>query len=577
MNTEELSDLRYKIRHSTAHVMADVVRTMYPNVKLAIGPPTEDGFYYDFLIDAPFSDDDLKKIEKQMKKIIARNLPFEYSEYSREDMLEINKDEPLKIEIIKEIPEGEPITTYKHGDFEDLCAGPHVESTGKIPAFKLLNVAGAYWRGDESRPMLQRIYGTAWESKEALQEHVERIEEARKRDHRTLGKTLDLYSIHEEIGPGLIVWHPKGARVRNLFEDFWRTEHYKRGYDLVYTPNIGRSVLWETSGHLDFYSEDMFAPSVNDDQDYYLKPMNCPFHIMYYRSSLRSYRDLPMRVGELGTVYRHERGGALHGTLRVRGFTQDDAHIFCTPDQIKDEVKGVLDLTFDMLSAFGFTKFSISLSTKPDKSVGSEDQWKVAEDSLKDTLDGMKLSYDTDHGGGAFYGPKIDINIEDAIGRSWQCTTVQFDFNLPERFGISYIAEDGQSHKPYMVHRAIFGSLERFMGMLIEHYGGAFPVWLAPTQVIIIPIADRHHEYSNKIRDYLNENNIRVEIDGSRDRMNAKIRNAQIQKIPYMFIIGDREIESNKISVRLRSGDDLGALGLDDVMTHINNSIDDKI
>ncbi len=577
MNTEELSDLRYKIRHSTAHVMADVVRTMYPNVKLAIGPPTEDGFYYDFLIDAPFSDDDLKKIEKQMKKIIARNLPFEYSEYSREDMLEINKDEPLKIEIIKEIPEGEPITTYKHGDFEDLCAGPHVESTGKIPAFKLLNVAGAYWRGDESRPMLQRIYGTAWESKEALQEHVERIEEARKRDHRTLGKTLDLYSIHEEIGPGLIVWHPKGARVRNLFEYFWRTEHYKRGYDLVYTPNIGRSVLWETSGHLDFYSEDMFAPSVNDDQDYYLKPMNCPFHIMYYRSSLRSYRDLPMRVGELGTVYRHERGGALHGTLRVRGFTQDDAHIFCTPDQIKDEVKGVLDLTFDMLSAFGFTKFSISLSTKPDKSVGSEDQWKVAEDSLKDTLDGMKLSYDTDHGGGAFYGPKIDINIEDAIGRSWQCTTVQFDFNLPERFGISYIAEDGQSHKPYMVHRAIFGSLERFMGMLIEHYGGAFPVWLAPTQVIIIPIADRHHEYSNKIRNYLNENNIRVEIDGSRDRMNAKIRNAQIQKIPYMFIIGDREIESNKIGVRLRSGDDLGALGLDDVMNHINNSIDDKI
>ena len=577
MNTEELSDLRYKIRHSAAHVMADVVRTMYPNVKLAIGPPTEDGFYYDFLIDNPFSDDDLKKIEKQMKKVIARNLPFEYSEYSREDMLEINKDEPLKTELIKEIPEGESITTYKHGDFEDLCAGPHVESTGKIPAFKLLNVAGAYWRGDESRPMLQRIYGTAWESKEALQEHVERIEEARKRDHRALGKTLDLYSIHEEIGPGLIVWHPKGARVRNLFEDFWRTEHYKRGYDLVYTPNIGRSVLWETSGHLDFYSDDMFAPSVNDDQDYYLKPMNCPFHIMYYRSSLRSYRDLPMRVGELGTVYRHERGGALHGTLRVRGFTQDDAHIFCTPDQIKDEVKGVLDLTFDMLSAFGFTKFSINLSTKPDKSVGSEDQWKVAENSLKDTLDDMKLSYDTDHGGGAFYGPKIDINIEDAIGRSWQCTTVQFDFNLPERFGITYIGEDGQSHKPYMVHRAIFGSLERFMGMLIEHYGGAFPVWLAPTQVIIIPIADRHHEYSNKIRDHLKENNIRVEIDDSRDRMNAKIRNAQIQKIPYMFIIGDREIDSNTIGVRLRSENDLGALGLDDVMDHIENSIDNKI
>jgi threonyl-tRNA synthetase len=577
MNNEELSDLRYKIRHSAAHVMADVVRSLYPNVKLAIGPPIDDGFYYDFLVEEPFSDDDLKKIEKQMKKVIARNLPFEYSEYSREEILEMNKDEPLKTELITEIPDSELITTYKHGDFEDLCAGPHVASTGKIPAFKLLSVAGAYWRGDESRPMLQRIYGTAWETKEALQQHINRIEEARKRDHRILGKTLDLYSIHEEIGPGLIVWHPKGARVRTIFEDFWRTEHYKRGYDLVYTPNIGKSGLWKTSGHLDFYSEDMFAPSVNDDQEYYLKPMNCPFHIMYYRSSLRSYRDLPMRVGELGTVYRHERGGALHGTLRVRGFTQDDAHIFCSSDQIKDEIKGVLDLTFDLLTAFGFSKFSINLSTKPEKSVGSDEQWGIAENSLRDTLEDMNLSYEIDDGGGAFYGPKIDINIEDAIGRSWQCTTVQFDFNLPERFGITYIGEDGNTHKPYMVHRAIFGSLERFMGMLIEHYGGAFPVWLAPIQAVLIPITDSHNDYANKIFENLNENGIRVEIDLSRDRMNAKIRNAQIQKIPYMLIIGDREMESDTIGVRLRSGDDIGALGFDEVLAHMKSSISSKI
>ena len=577
MNNEELSDLRYKIRHSAAHVMADVVRSLYPNVKLAIGPPIDDGFYYDFLVEEPFSDDDLKKIEKQMKKVIARNLPFEYSEYSREEILEMNKDEPLKTELITEIPDSELITTYKHGDFEDLCAGPHVASTGKIPAFKLLSVAGAYWRGDESRPMLQRIYGTAWETKEALQQHINRIEEARKRDHRILGKTLDLYSIHEEIGPGLIVWHPKGARVRTIFEDFWRTEHYKRGYDLVYTPNIGKSGLWKTSGHLDFYSEDMFAPSVNDDQEYYLKPMNCPFHIMYYRSSLRSYRDLPMRVGELGTVYRHERGGALHGTLRVRGFTQDDAHIFCSSDQIKDEIKGVLDLTFDLLTAFGFSKFSINLSTKPEKSVGSDEQWGIAENSLRDTLEDMNLSYEIDDGGGAFYGPKIDINIEDAIGRSWQCTTVQFDFNLPERFGITYIGEDGNTHKPYMVHRAIFGSLERFMGMLIEHYGGAFPVWLAPIQAVLIPITDSHNDYANKIFENLNENGIRVEIDLSRDRMNAKIRNAQIQKIPYMLIIGDREMESDTIGVRLRSGDDIGALGFDEVLDHMKSSISSKI
>ena len=439
MGDGELEDLRQRIRHSAAHVMADVVTNMYPEAKLAIGPPTEDGFYYDFLVKEPFSDDDLKKIERQMKKKIAGNLPFEYSEYSREEILAMNADEPLKLEVIEQIPDEEVISTYSHGSFEDLCAGPHVESTGKIPAFKLLHVAGAYWRGDENRPMLQRIYGTAWESKEALDEYIEKLNEARKRDHRNLGRDLDLYSIHEETGPGLIIWHPKGARVRTLFEEFWKNEHYSRGYDLVYTPNIGRANLWQTSGHLDFFKENMFAPSETDGQDYYLKPMNCPFHIMYYKSDLRSYRQLPMRVGELGTVYRYERGGTLHGMLRVRGLTQDDAHIFCTPEQIGTEIDGVLDLTFDLLGAFGFEDFTVNLSTRPEKAVGSDQQWEIAEKSLKNTLDSRGLKFELEEGGGAFYGPKIDINIRDAIGRLWQCTTVQFDFNLQERFGLSYI------------------------------------------------------------------------------------------------------------------------------------------
>ena len=405
MGEDELENLRHRIRHSAAHVMADVVTNMYPDTKLAIGPPTEDGFYYDFLVKEPLSDDDLQKIERQMKKMIARNLSFEYSEYSREQILAMNANEPLKLEIIEGIPEGEIISTYSHGSFEDLCAGPHVSSTGEIPAFKLLSVAGAYWRGDENRPMLQRIYGTAWESQEAIDEHIERLNEARKRDHRNLGRELDLYSIHEETGPGLIIWHPKGARVRSIFEDFWKSEHYSRGYDLVYTPNIGRANLWQTSGHLDFFKENMFAPSETEGQDYYLKPMNCPFHIMYYKSDLRSYRQLPMRVGELGTVYRYERGGTLHGMLRVRGFTQDDAHIFCTPGQIEAEIDGVLDLTFDLLGAFGFEDFTLSLSTRPEKAVGSDDQWDLAEKSLKNTLDARGLEFEVEEGGGAFYGP----------------------------------------------------------------------------------------------------------------------------------------------------------------------------
>ena len=577
MVTDELKDLRERIRHSTALVMADVVKQLYPDVKLAIGPPTEDGFYYDFMTDTPFSEEDLEKIEKAMRKVISNDLPFIYSEYSRGEIVDMNQSEPLKLEVISDIPDGEVISTYSHGEFEDLCAGPHVASTGDIPAFKLLNVAGAYWRGDENRQMLQRIYGTAFESKDALDEHLTRLEEAQRRDHRVLGRELDLFSIHEETGPGLIIWHPKGARVRSIFEDFWRDEHYKRGYDLIYTPNIGRENLWRTSGHLDFFQENMFSPSETDGQNYYLKPMNCPFHIMYYKSSLRSYRELPMKIGELGTVYRYERGGTLHGMLRVRGFTQDDAHIFCMPDQIEAEIDSVLDLTFYLLEAFGFDDFTMNLSTKPGKAVGSDEQWELAQNSLKKTLDARGLEYEVEEGGGAFYGPKIDVNIRDAIGRSWQCTTVQFDFNLPQRFGLSYIGEDGNSHQPYMVHRAIFGSLERFMGILIEHYGGSFPTWLAPTQVQIIPISDRHIEYGVDLQNKMQGRKIRSEIDTRSERMNAKVRDAQLAKIPYMFIVGDRELESETVGVRLRSGEDLGAIAVGEVLDRITTEGETKL
>ena len=431
----DIAELRQRIRHSTAHVMADVVTQMFPEAKLAIGPPTEDGFYYDFLAPEPFREEDLERIERQMKAVIAKDLTFEYSEYARDEALELNADEPLKLEIINAIPKDEAISTYRHGGFEDLCAGPHVASTGKIPAFKLLSVAGAYWRGDEKRPMLQRIYGTAFESQEELDEHLRRLDEARRRDHRLLGRELDLFSMHDETGPGLIVWHPKGARLRSIVEDFWKQEHYNAGYDLVYTPHIGRSTLWETSGHLDFYQENMYAAMEMDGQNYYLKPMNCPFHIMYYRTAMRSYRDLPMRIGELGSVYRYERGGVLHGLLRVRGMTQDDAHIFCRPDQVVEEVNGVLDLDFHLLEAMGFSEFEVMLSTRPEKAVGAPDQWELATNSLRRTLERRGIPFEVDEGGGAFYGPKIDVHIRDAIGRLWQCTTVQFDFNLPERFG----------------------------------------------------------------------------------------------------------------------------------------------
>ena len=559
-------EYRQHLRHSTAHVMADAVLRIFPEAKIGIGPPIDDGFYYDFEVSRPFTPDDLERIEAIMKETIARGFPFEIEEVSREEARERFAGQPFKLELIDEIPPEEPITVYRHGEFEDLCLGPHVPSTGDISAFKLLNVAGAYWRGDEHRPMLQRIYGTSFETGAALEEHLRVLEEAEKRDHRRLGRQLDLFSVHEEVGPGLIIWHPKGGRIRTIIQDYWHELHYRRGYEIIYSPHIGRSRLWQTSGHLDFYSESMYSPIDVDEQLYYMKPMNCPFHIMVYKSALRSYRELPLRFGELGTVYRYERSGVLHGLMRVRGFTQDDAHIFCRPEQVEDEVLGVLDLTFELLDRFGFTDYQISLSTRPEKYVGDVESWDHATQSLARALESRDLPYELDDGGGAFYGPKIDIKIKDALNREWQCTTVQFDFNLPERFDLTFQGSDGAHHRPYMVHRAIMGSMERFLGVLLEHYGGALPLWLAPLQGTVIPIADRHIDYANGVRDTLTGKGFRVDVDSRSERMNQKIRTAQLQKVPFMLVVGDREAENGTVSVRLRSEENLGAMSPDDLV-----------
>ena len=552
--------LRHRMRHSAAHVMADAVLQLFPEAKMGIGPPTQDGFYYDFEVSRPFTPEDLTSIEGLMRETIAAGQPFQREEVSRDAARQIFSDQPYKLEIIADLPAETTLSIYRHGDFTDLCQGPHVAATADITAVKLLTIAGAYWRGDERRPMLQRIYGTAWESSDALDDYLHRQEEAARRDHRTLGRELGLFSIHEEIGPGLIVWHPKGGIVRSLVEDYWRDIHYRHDYNIVYSPHIGRARLWQTSGHLDHYRESMYAPLEVDEQEYFLKPMNCPFHIMVYRSALRSYRELPLRIAELGTVYRYERSGVLHGLMRVRGFTQDDAHIFCLPEQVESEVGGVLDLTFELLDAFGFTDFSISLSTRPANYAGDLAMWEHATDSLRRALQQRNLTFDIDEGGGAFYGPKIDIKIQDALGRDWQCTTVQFDFNLPERFNLTFMDAAGTRSRPYMVHRAILGSLERFLGVLIEHYAGAFPLWLAPVQALIIPIADRHHEYAGQLKTRLESHNFRVAVDDRNDRMNQKIRDAQLQKIPYMLVIGDREQEQDAVSVRTRAGGNLGAM-----------------
>ena len=561
--------LRHRMRHSAAHVMADAVLRIFPEAKMGIGPPTQDGFYYDFDVSRPFTPEDLEQIETLMRETISARQPFIREEVSRGKAAELFSDQPYKLEIIGDLPDETTLSIYRHGEFVDLCQGPHVDGTEDIQAVKLLNIAGAYWRGDEHRPMLQRIYGTAWESQDALDDYLNRLEEAERRDHRTLGRQLGLYSIHEEIGPGLIVWHPKGGIVRSLVEDYWRDIHYRHGYNMVYSPHIGRAQLWQTSGHLDHYRDSMYAPLVVDDQEYFLKPMNCPFHIMVYRSALRSYRELPLRIAELGTVYRYERSGVLHGLMRVRGFTQDDAHIFCLPEQVEDEVGGVLDLTFELLDAFGFSEYSIFLSTRPDSYAGELEMWDHATESLRRALEQRSLRYDIDEGGGAFYGPKVDIKIQDALGREWQCTTVQFDFNLPERFDLTFMDAEGGRSRPYMVHRAILGSLERFLGVLIEHYAGAFPLWLAPTQATVIPIADRHLEYAESVKSQLESRGFRAEVDGRSERMNLKIRNAQLQKVPYMLVVGDREQEDGAVAVRTREGGNLGVMPVEDLLARL--------
>ena len=577
LDSDQTSVLRQKIRHSAAHVMADAVMQLFPDAKMGIGPPTKDGFYYDFEVTNPFTPDDLIKIEKRMSEIISGNHSFDKTTISRADAEHKFEHQPYKIELIENLESSEPISTYSHGTFEDLCQGPHVKTTSDICAFKLLTVAGAYWRGSENNPMLQRIYGTAFESTEALEEHLNKLEEAEKRDHRTLGRALDLFSTHDEIGPGLTIWNPKGATLRSIVEQYWRDLHIQHNYQPVYSPHIGRSNLWETSGHLGFYNENMYAPMEIDEQQYYLKPMNCPFHIMVYKSSLRSYRELPLKLSELGTVYRYERSGVLHGLMRVRGFTQDDAHIFCMPDQIEEEIGKVLDLTFELLEAFGFNNYTIALSTRPEKYVGEIDMWDHATDSLRKAIESRSLKYTIDEGGGAFYGPKIDLNIQDALDRDWQCTTVQFDFNLPERFNLVFQNDSGERAQPYMIHRAILGSIERFIGILIEHYSGAFPVWLAPVQGVIIPISDRHLDYAASVQKALSTSGLRIEVDSRRDRMNAKIRDAQIQKIPYMIVVGDSEEEADSVSVRLRDGTNLGAISVSEFQNMAYQTVMERI
>ena len=566
----------FRQRHSAAHVLAEAVLEMFPDAKYAIGPPIEHGFYYDFDLPRPLTPDDLEVLEERMRASVAADLPIEGEWIPKDEARRIFADQPYKLELIDEI-EDETVGHFRHGDFEDLCRGGHTETTGQIGAFKLTRVAGAYWRGDERRPMLQRVYGALFPTQEELDAHLAAVEEAERRDHRRVGRELDLFSTHEEFGPGLIYWHPKGSRVRLEIENLWRDEHLAAGYELVYTPHIGRSRLWETSGHLDFFAESMYSPMDIDGNDYYLKPMNCPFHIQIYKNTRRSYRELPMRLAELGTVYRYERSGTLHGMLRVRGFTQDDAHIICTPDQVEDEIVGVVELFLRVLRIFGFDDIRARLSTRPaEKYVGRIEDWDLAELSLRAALERTGLPYDVDEGEGAFYGPKIDFDLVDALGRAWQCSTVQFDFNLPERFEMGYIAEDGAEHRPFMVHRALFGSIERFVGILIEHYAGALPLWLAPVQAVVIPIADRHIEYASEVRAALAARRVRVDVDDGSDRMGAKIRKAQLQKVPYMLVVGDREAGAGQVSLRHRALGDLGATPLDEVVERIARERDGR-
>lgn len=565
------------MRHSTSHVMASAVRHLFPEVKVAIGPSIENGYYYDFDRKTTFVPEDLEKIEEEMRKIIERDERFERSIMKKDDALRLflEKGEAYKGEIIREIPD-ETVSIYKTGDFVDLCTGPHIPSTGKIKAFKLLAIAGAYWRGDEKRQMLQRIYGTAFENSKSLEKYLQNLEEAKKRDHRKLGRELDLFNFYEDGGPGLAYWHPKGGMIRKIIEDFWKDEHLKRGYELVYTPHIAKIDLWKRSGHLDFYRENMYSPIDIEGQEYILKPMNCPFHILIYKSRLRSYRELPVRFAELGTVYRYERSGVLHGLLRVRGFTQDDAHIFCTPDQLEKEMLDCVEFARFLMETFGFREYVVNLATRPEKFAGTKEDWDTAESTLARALTEKGIPYVIDGGGAVFYGPKIDIKIKDALGREWQGPTVQFDFNLSGRFNVTYKGQDGQEHLVYMVHRALLGSLERFMGCLIEHYAGAFPLWLAPLQVMVMPITERNLDYAKEVADRLRAGGIRVEMDSRSEKINLKIREAQLQKIPYMAVVGDREAESGTISVREKKAGNLGQMTCESFIARLQEEIREK-
>jgi len=569
-------DGRWALRHTASHILAQAVKRLYPNVKLAIGPAIDNGFYYDFDADFAITPDMLSEIEKEMEKIIKEDYDLERFTLSREEAIKLmkEKNEIYKVELIEELPEGEEISFYKQGEFVDLCAGPHVPSTGRVKAVKLLSVAGAYWRGDEKNKMLQRIYGTAFTKKSDLDAYLNMLEEAKKRDHRKLGKELELFAIMEE-GPGFPFFLPKGMVVRNELENFWRQIHQKNGYKEIKTPIILNESLWHRSGHWDHYKENMYFTKI-DEQDYAVKPMNCPGGILVYKSQMHSYRELPLRLGELGLVHRHEISGALHGLMRVRCFTQDDAHIFMLPTQIKDEVLGVIKLIDEVYKLFGF-EYHVELSTRPEDSMGSDEDWENATNALIDALNAAGLDYKVNEGDGAFYGPKIDFHLKDCLGRTWQCGTIQLDFQMPERFDLHYIGEDGEKHRPVMIHRVIFGSIERFIGILIEHYAGAFPTWLAPVQVKILPVTDRANDYAKQLEEKFKENGIRVESDLRNEKIGYKIREAQLQKVPYMLILGDKEVEAGNVSVRSRKEGDIGAMAVDEFLAKIKEEIDKKI
>jgi len=569
------------LRHSLAHIMAQALKEIYGDEKvhLGIGPTTEDGFFYDVEVEGHhIGEEDLKIIEDKMREIIKRSLDIKRKELSREEALKFfeNKKEVYKLDIINSLPNDARISVYEQGKFVDLCRGPHIPNTALAGAFKLSSIAGAYWRGDASKPMLQRIYGIAFWTEKELEERLKLYEEAKKRDHRRLGKELELFTIDEQVGPGLIIWLPKGAILRQVVEDYLKEKHRALNYQFVYTPHVGKSTLWETSGHLSYYKENMFPEMKIEEESYYVKPMNCPFHMAIYKSKIRSHKELPIKIAELGTVYRYEMSGVLHGLMRVRGFTQDDAHIFCKEEDVKSVIKETLELAFDVLKDFGFSDYQIFISTKPKDAIGTEENWRISEEALKEALEALDKNYEIDEGGGAFYGPKIDIKIKDAIGRFWQCSTIQFDFNLPERFDLTYVGEDNKKHRPYIIHRALLGSIERFTGVLIEHYAGHLPIWLSPIQAAIIPIADRHLDYAKEVFELLKAQNIRAYIDDRPERMNAKIRDNELQKIPILLVVGDKEVQEESLSIRSKNEEFQGVIGVYDFLEKLKTAIQNK-